>query len=79
MFTFNPCEFDKDNLSMDKKFVSSNFPGYLALYNNFFFYFRESFLTAIRKYNINNYNYFSHKGKSSAFTGFLAGKLKTVQ
>jgi hypothetical protein len=36
MFTFNPCEFDKDNLSMDKKFVSSNLPGYLALYNNFF-------------------------------------------
>lgn len=33
---------------------------------------RESFLTAIRKYKINNYNYFSHKGKSSAFTGFLA-------
>ena len=33
MFTFNLCEFDKDNLSIDKKF--SNLPVYLALYNNF--------------------------------------------
>lgn len=34
--------------------------------------FRESMVAALKKYKINNYNYLSHKGKSSAFTGLMA-------
>ncbi|XP_071131491.1 microsomal triglyceride transfer protein large subunit-like isoform X2 [Mytilus edulis] len=33
---------------------------------------RESFLTALKRYDINNYNFFGHRGKSSAYTGLMA-------
>lgn len=42
--------------------------------NRLFCIYRESFLTALKKYDINNYNFFGHRGKSSAYTGLMAGK-----